>query len=545
MIKNFPKKALKLLYCPCGEGELSLVSDIKEEQVINGEVICSLNSSHKYQITGGILKLMPKDGDLDEYTQSEIKARDNQAGGYDERLSSRFDKELPSTLKIIGSVDGKKVIEYGCGTGRITSHLFGAELLVALDFSCESLNILAQKSKDQQNLALIQSGVTTIKIKPKTFDLAVSIQVVEHIPNIQMRTNFFKLVTESLVQDGIFVLSIYHFDLRRKIKKKPKIGKHASGIAYHYFNKTEIKKEMKPFFDFCLVKNIDITWPLESRFKLDRLLGKLLSELGEKIPIINSLGHLVLVKAKKKSNSVHYQWGLFYNRFLVKHWFWFANPRDIIGVGMVNFFSYEDIDSGDFHKKEGMTTVVNLNKTEEEIFGSFRNNFVQKQIRRGERNQIKIEHNQDFKSFRNLYKEFRKTHRLPKERIDPLEEVADIFLAYYKNKLIAGGLFLIGHNIVRVWALASLTKTRDLFSREIIGQANRMVLWEAMKYAKSVGCSEFDLGGISPNSSNKHMRTLAEFKEAFGGERRKSFYYYKIYSPIIKLWMKFRGFKNT
>jgi len=97
----------------------------------------------------------------------------------------------------------------------------------------------------------------------------------------------------------------------------------------------------------------------------------------------------------------------------------------------------------------------------------------------------------------------------------------------------------------RAWVLAS--KRLDNVSgrfREIIGQANRMVIWQAIMFAKDHGYRSFDLGGIAPDDDNKEQRSLAEFKEAFGGERKKAYYYFKVYSRLLKFLMKLKGFKN-
>ena len=539
----FPQKALDFLYCPQDGGTLVLSGKMTESQVVNGEVVCKHDSSHRYKITNGILKLMPVLDNLDQKIQSEIKARDKQAERYDLKLASRFDKELPSTLSAIGSVLDKNVIEYGCGTGRVTEHLLEAKLLIAIDFSYESLTILANKLNNNFNLALVQSEIISTKVKPKSFDVAVSIQVIEHIPTPQMRSNFLASVGRGLLDRGIFVLSAYHYDLRRRIKKQPQAGVHNSGITYYYFNKQELKQELKQFFIPQVIKIIDITWPLEVRLGLNKILGGFLSKWGENISVVNSFGHLILVKAKKRVDFVHYKWGLWDSLFLVKHWFWFTNPKDIPGSAMVNFFTYQDIKLSGFHKKEGLTTIIDLNKPLPEIYNNFRVNFIQKQIRRGERNEIIVKHDLDFKNFKSLYFKFRKSHKLPKERLKPIKEVGEFFSAYYRGKVIAGGLFITNGIVMRAWALASQVGDQTL-SREIIGQANRLVLWQAIKYAKAIGCIEFDLGGISPESPNRHLRTLSEFKEAFGGSRRKNFYYYKIYSPLIRFWMRFRGFKD-
>jgi lipid II:glycine glycyltransferase (peptidoglycan interpeptide bridge formation enzyme) len=95
---------------------------------------------------------------------------------------------------------------------------------------------------------------------------------------------------------------------------------------------------------------------------------------------------------------------------------------------------------------------------------------------------------------------------------------------------------------MRAYVLASGRFSGDGREREIIGQANRMVIWEAMKYAKQQGYKLFDLGGINPESTVQWERTLAEFKESFGGERKACYYYSKVNSPVLRLLLKLRRY---
>ncbi len=544
MIKGFPAQALEVLRCPYDGGLLAFSGSVVEGVIFEGEIACSHDPSHTYPIVNGILKLLSDLGNLDPTIISEMKARDRQSGEYDGRLLHRHDKELLSTLAAIGVVDKKRVIEYGCGTGRVTKYLLTAELIVAVDLSYDSLMILFDKLGNNSNLALVQSEITSLNVCQKSFDLAVSIQVIEHIPTLDMRSKFFQSVRNALIDNGKFIFSVYHFDWRRKIKGLTQEGVHTSGIFYHYFTKSELTKELGRFFIPNVVRTIDITWPGEVKFGLHKRWGGVLSRLSEKIPVINGLGHLILVTATVKPSYIHYQWGFVSVSFFSKHWFWFDIPREVSGAAMVNFFTYQDGDHPGFHKKSGLTTVINLSPGLENIWAKFRKNFVQKQIQRGERNNIIIRHDQNFKGFKKLYLAFRRAYHLPKERLTPLQEVGEVFSAYYDNQLIAGGLFIHDGTTMRAWALASVLKTNKDLPNELVGQANRMILWNALQYAKLIGCRDFDLGGISPESENRHLRTLAEFKEAFGGDRRTNFYYYKIYSPVLRYWMKFRGFTN-
>jgi len=247
----------------------------------------------------------------------------------------------------------------------------------------------------------------------------------------------------------------------------------------------------------------------------------------------------------ENKNTKSYYYGFGCSKFLRKYWFWFAKPFDVKGAAMANFFSYEKYDVDGFKRSDGLTTVVDLRQDIETIWSKMRKKFIQKQIKRGEKNGVVVNQDPNFGQLKKIYTDFRKASGLPKDNISACKKNCVLIAAYHKRKMIAGGIFVSNGVYIRALVLASLHKSETSRDREVIGQANRMLIWKAIKYAKETKHQWFDLGGISPDSDKKHMRTLAEFKEAFGGERKQCYYYFKVYSPIIKWWMRFRGFTNV
>lgn len=246
--------------------------------------------------------------------------------------------------------------------------------------------------------------------------------------------------------------------------------------------------------------------------------------------------------ANNIKNIKNYSYGFIFPNFLKKYWFWFADPFDIKGAAMTNFFSYNRVNAEGFRSKDGLTSVIDLLQDIETIRSKMRNNFIIKQIRKGERNGVVIKQDDNFREFRKIYDVFRKSKNLPKDNFSVFEKNCLLFSAYYNDKMIAGGVFVSDGENIRALVLASLRKVSGSKEREIIGQANRMVIWEAIKYAKNTGHKLFDLGGISVESKDKSELSLAEFKESFGGERKKCYYYHKIYSKLLKFWIKIRRF---
>lgn len=225
--------------------------------------------------------------------------------------------------------------------------------------------------------------------------------------------------------------------------------------------------------------------------------------------------------------------------FFRKKWVWFSDPYDVKGADMVTFFSYNDLVKEGFRKKEGITTIINLSEDLDLIWNKMRKNFIRKQIKRGENNGIAIRLDNNFSEFNNIYSNFRKEKKIKKDKFEVFEKNGLLCSAYFEEKAVAGGVFIAAAPYFRAWVLASARfNQRDGRMREIIGQANRMIIWEAMKYAKNENFKYFDFGGINAGENDP----LSEFKEAFGGARKNCYYYSRVYSPILKFLIKMKKY---
>ncbi|MBI2474659.1 MAG: hypothetical protein HYV68_03080 [Candidatus Taylorbacteria bacterium] len=217
-----------------------------------------------------------------------------------------------------------------------------------------------------------------------------------------------------------------------------------------------------------------------------------------------------------------------------KKWVWFAEPKDISDADSVTYFSYDDVEAPGFRKKEGWTTVIELFKPEEEIWRAMRPRFIAEQIQKGQRKGIVVKQDNNWAGFRELYRSFREHKGIPKDDESLFEKHGLNFSAYLHGELLSSGVFITDRQNIRAWALASKRLDGlDGKKKDIVGQANRLLIWEAIKYGKREGMLRFDLGGIALEE-NGVMPPLTIFKEAFGGARLKNYYYSKVYSPVLK-----------
>ncbi|MCK9168930.1 MAG: peptidoglycan bridge formation glycyltransferase FemA/FemB family protein [Treponema sp.] len=106
----------------------------------------------------------------------------------------------------------------------------------------------------------------------------------------------------------------------------------------------------------------------------------------------------------------------------------------------------------------------------------------------------------------------------PREKIIPLDAPAPapqfrIMTAEKDKKIISGIIIaLSGHNAYYMYAGSSLEQ------RELM--PNYGLQWEAVRFARSRGCTSYDLMGIPPNNNTADsMAGLYIFKTGFGGEK--------------------------
>jgi len=69
----------------------------------------------------------------------------------------------------------------------------------------------------------------------------------------------------------------------------------------------------------------------------------------------------------------------------------------------------------------------------------------------------------------------------------------------------------------------------------LIGCANRLLVWEAIKYAKENCIKEFDMGGYYVGPPNEELERVNDFKKSFGGTIVTKYNYFKDYSTVYNL----------
>ncbi|MCR4327433.1 MAG: class I SAM-dependent methyltransferase [Nanoarchaeota archaeon] len=113
--------------------------------------------------------------------------------------------EMPTTLKILGKVKGKKILDLGCGPGRYAKILTqrGAKV-VGIDNSKVSLKIAKKESPKSK---FIFGDVENLPFKKEEFDIVFSSLVLDHFEDWN---SILAEVKRVLKKKGFFIFSNYN-----------------------------------------------------------------------------------------------------------------------------------------------------------------------------------------------------------------------------------------------------------------------------------------------------------------------------------------------
>ncbi|MCL4374549.1 class I SAM-dependent methyltransferase [Patescibacteria group bacterium] len=136
------------------------------------------------------------------------------ADWYDKNMGEEGDKLnrtiiRPNVLRVLGNLQGKTLLDVGCGSGYLTSELAKtAEKIVGTDFAPDFVKICREKYKNQHNLSFQVQDVTQEFIFPsESFDIVLCKMVLQYVENID---NFAKESTRLLKMGGKVVVIVDH-----------------------------------------------------------------------------------------------------------------------------------------------------------------------------------------------------------------------------------------------------------------------------------------------------------------------------------------------
>jgi len=243
--------------------------------------------------------------------------------------------------------------------------------------------------------------------------------------------------------------------------------------------------------------------------------------------------------------------------FDIKNIYFSDYPYDIKDCDYLNFhYCKNKVKLDGFNCKKELTIVIDLTKDLETIWNNIDKN-IRYEIKRAQRDGIKIFRNQGYEIFYKIYRSFIQKKGLKSyfdffgfgsTDLDSMKKNGTLFVAEYNGEILAGTLVLEGDFCIESWLGATKRfEAKNNAEKRLIARADRLIDWEIIKYAKEKGLREFDLGGIwSEEEADKDItkKGINEYKSRMGGEVVTRYSYQKFYSKTCNLAFNMYDLKN-
>lgn len=173
---------------------------------------------------------------------------DQYAQFYDKKLDYLNSFEQNKLLPMMDKVHGKKIIDIGAGTGRLTTKLAGLGARVtALDISEKILKILGKKNNA---IELVAGDAENLPFPDSSFDMAVGAFLIVHLKNLDI---FFQEANRVLKPNG----QLFITNINQKKPPELKTGNGFITIESYYHRPEKVLSSMEQA-GFKIKKNIFI-----------------------------------------------------------------------------------------------------------------------------------------------------------------------------------------------------------------------------------------------------------------------------------------------
>lgn len=226
----------------------------------------------------------------------EMALRDRESGCYDALFpDDKYAAELETYQRLFAPPAGARVLDLGCGTGRVTRHLLatGARF-VGADLSLESLRFFAQRLSPAQRAGvdLVQAEAGRLPFAPESFDWVVCLSMVGQLPGAGLRDQALAEIERVLAPRGWLLVSLHNFCLLRRASGWLRLSESSrkqgtksplqGGIHYYNHTPREARAWLEPRFEIHALAGVDNHVPVLHRLSagFNALLDRALTRTG-------------------------------------------------------------------------------------------------------------------------------------------------------------------------------------------------------------------------------------------------------------------------
>jgi len=261
---------IRVLRCPDDRSsELRLIEPPSppDGELEDGRLECP-TCGRVFSLAGGIPSLLPadsaatvgspdEDGDApsaaDRAIAVERGARDEESQLYDRLYDDRaYRFELETYVLQLDARPGERVLDVGCGTGRVTKeYLDRPGQVVAADHSLASLRQFRTRMSDvsAERLVLVHCDARRLPFPSAYFDAAVATSLFSNLPTAETRDAALREIRRVLRPGGRLLVTVYNHCWSKRVRQwlglsrsGAKQGFHSGGrIPYYNFDPAEFR----------------------------------------------------------------------------------------------------------------------------------------------------------------------------------------------------------------------------------------------------------------------------------------------------------------
>ena len=262
------EKLVELLCCPNCRERLTLdAAEYEQEEVKEGRLICN-GCAEIFDVKNYIPRFVPSDNYAKGFGFQWNKHARTQVDKFNgTRISS--DRFYDCTGWSKESLQGKRILEAGCGAGRFTEVMLGAGLEVfSLDYS-SAVDACLENHGPHPNLHIIQGDIYHIPFAEESFDRVFCFGVLQHTPDVKKS---YMCLAKMLKPGGKIAVDVY----TKTVKAM---------LHYPRYVLRPLTRKLSPPTLYKIVENaVPVLLPISILLRKIPLLGRYLAPI---IPVAN------------------------------------------------------------------------------------------------------------------------------------------------------------------------------------------------------------------------------------------------------------------